>query len=105
MVLEARNATLLDYGTMTARTVPRVTIVQTLKGDVEASEKIEKTAGRDVVVWDGLSYVQGPDGKMVSKVPERTSSTPTPRNPSTPPARPSTATPSAARASSSNGPS
>ena len=71
MVLEARNATLLDYGTMTARTVPRVTIVQTLKGDVEASEKIEKTAGRDVVVWDGLSYVQGPDGKMVSKVPER----------------------------------
>jgi hypothetical protein len=38
---------------------------------VEASQKIEKTAGRDVVVWDGLSYVQGPDGKMVSKVPER----------------------------------
>ncbi|WP_329216254.1 DUF3068 domain-containing protein [Streptomyces sp. NBC_01485] len=71
MVLEAKNATLLDYGTMTARTVPKVTIVQTLKGDVAASEKIEKTAGRDVVVWDGLSYVQGPDGKMVSKVPER----------------------------------
>ncbi|WP_314222542.1 DUF3068 domain-containing protein [Streptomyces zaehneri] len=71
MVLEAENATLLDYGSMTARTVPKVTIVQTLKGDVEASEKIEKTAGRDVVVWDGLSYVQGPDGKMVSKVPER----------------------------------
>ncbi|TQJ48329.1 MULTISPECIES: DUF3068 domain-containing protein [Streptomyces] len=71
MVLEAKNATLLDYGSMTARTVPKVTIVQTLKGDVEASEKIEKTAGRDVVVWDGLSYVQGPDGKMVSKVPER----------------------------------
>ncbi|MEU1512674.1 DUF3068 domain-containing protein [Streptomyces sp. NPDC005811] len=71
MVLEAKNATLLDYGTMTARTVPKVTIVQTLKGDVAASEKIEKTAGRDVVVWDGLSYIQGPDGKMVSKVPER----------------------------------
>ncbi|MBK3638593.1 DUF3068 domain-containing protein [Streptomyces asoensis] len=71
MVLEAKNATLLDYATLTARTVPEVTIVQTLKGDVEASEKIEKTAGRDVVVWDGLSYVQGPDGKMVSKVPER----------------------------------
>ncbi|MGW2051142.1 DUF3068 domain-containing protein [Streptomyces sp. NPDC001858] len=71
MVLEAKNATLLDYGSMTARTVPKVTIVQTLKGNVEASEKIEKTAGRDVVVWDGLSYVQGPDGKMVSKVPER----------------------------------
>ncbi|MCT9084294.1 DUF3068 domain-containing protein [Streptomyces fulvoviolaceus] len=71
MVLEAKNATLLDYGTMKARTVPEVTIVQTLKGNVEASEKIEKTAGRDVVVWDGLSYVQGPDGKMVSKIPER----------------------------------
>ncbi|KUO13411.1 DUF3068 domain-containing protein [Streptomyces sp. DSM 15324] len=71
MVLEAKNATLLDYGTMTARTVPRVTIVQTLKGDVAASEKIERTAGRDVVVWDGLSYIQGPDGKMVSEVPER----------------------------------
>ncbi|MEH0469535.1 DUF3068 domain-containing protein [Streptomyces sp. B21-097] len=71
MVLQAKNATLLDYGTMTARTVPQVTIVQTLKGDVQASERIGKTAGRDVVVWDGLSYVQGPDGKMVSKVPER----------------------------------
>ncbi|MDR6978220.1 hypothetical protein J2X68_004945 [Streptomyces sp. 3330] len=71
MVLEAKNATLLDYGSMTARTVPEITIVQTLKGDVEASEKIERTAGRDVVVWDGLSYVQGPDGKMVSRVPER----------------------------------
>ncbi|WP_108999987.1 DUF3068 domain-containing protein [Streptomyces rishiriensis] len=71
MVLQAKNATLLDYGTMTARTVHQVTIVQTLKGDVQASENIEKTAGRDVVVWDGLSYVQGPDGKMVSKVPER----------------------------------
>jgi hypothetical protein len=71
MVLEAKNATLLDYGTMKAKKVPEVTVVQTLKGNVEASEKIEKTAGRDVVVWDGLSYVQGPDGKMVSKVPER----------------------------------
>ncbi|MGW0820515.1 DUF3068 domain-containing protein [Streptomyces sp. NPDC002845] len=71
MVLEAQDATLLDYGTMKARTVPKVTIVQTLKGNVEASEKIEKTAGRDVVVWDGLSYVQGPDGEMVSQIPER----------------------------------
>ncbi|MER6162217.1 DUF3068 domain-containing protein [Streptomyces sp. NPDC001868] len=71
MVLEAKDATLLDYGTMTARTVPKVTIVQTLKGDVEASEKIEKTTDRDVVVWDGLSYVQGPDGEMVSRIPER----------------------------------
>ena len=71
MVLEAKDATLLDYGTMKARKADKVTIVQTLKGNVEASEKIEKTAGRDVVVWDGLSYVRGPDGKMVSKIPER----------------------------------
>ncbi|WP_406329136.1 DUF3068 domain-containing protein [Streptomyces sp. NBC_00203] len=71
MVLEAKNATLIDYGTMKAKKVPKVTVVQTLKGNVEASEKIEKTAGRDVVVWDSLSYVQGPDGKMISKIPER----------------------------------
>ncbi|MFG2191046.1 DUF3068 domain-containing protein [Streptomyces sp. NPDC048639] len=71
MVLEAKDATLLDYGTMKPKTVPKVTIVQTLKGNVEASEKIERTAGRDVVVWDGLSYVVGPDGAMVSEIPER----------------------------------
>jgi hypothetical protein len=71
MVLVAKDATLLDYGTMTERKVPQVTIVQTLKGNVEASERIERAAGRDVVVWDGLSYVQGPDGEMVSKIPER----------------------------------
>ncbi|MFF7311143.1 porin PorA family protein [Streptomyces sp. NPDC008137] len=71
MVLEARDATLLDYGTMRAKKVPKVTIVQTLKGNVEASERIEESAGRDVVVWDGLSYVVGPDGEMVSKIPER----------------------------------
>ncbi len=71
MVLEAKDATLLDYDSLQAVKVPKVTIVQTLKGNVEASEKIERTAGRDVVVWDGLSYVQGPDGKMVSKIPER----------------------------------
>lgn len=71
MVLEAKGATLLDYGTMRARKVSKVTIVQTLKGNVEASKKVERTAGRDVVVWDGLSYVQGPDGKMVSEIPER----------------------------------
>jgi DUF3068 family protein len=71
MVLEAKDATLLDYGTMKARKVPKVTIVQTLKGNVEESEKIERTAGKDVVVWDGLSYVVGPDGKMVSRIPER----------------------------------
>ncbi|OIK25697.1 DUF3068 domain-containing protein [Streptomyces malaysiense] len=71
VVLEARNATLLDYGTMRAKKVPQVTIVQTLKGDVAAARKIEKTAHRPVVVWNALSYVQGPDGKMVSEVPER----------------------------------
>ncbi|MFE9839468.1 DUF3068 domain-containing protein [Streptomyces sp. NPDC005551] len=71
MVLEARNATLLDYGTMKAEKVSRVTVVQTLKGNVEASEAIERSAGRDVVVWDSLSYVEGPDGTMVSKLPER----------------------------------
>ncbi|NBM16809.1 DUF3068 domain-containing protein [Streptomyces sp. GC420] len=70
-VLEARPATLLDYGTMRARKVEKVTIVQTLKGNVEESEKIERSAGRDVVVWDGLAYVEGPDGKMVSLLPER----------------------------------
>ncbi|MFJ8935436.1 DUF3068 domain-containing protein [Streptomyces sp. NPDC102365] len=71
MVLEAKDATLLDYGSMTAKKVDKVTVVQTLKGNVEASESIERTANRDVVVWDGLSYVQGPDGKMVSRIPER----------------------------------
>ncbi|MEV7318606.1 DUF3068 domain-containing protein [Streptomyces sp. NPDC093970] len=71
MVLEAKDATLLDYGTMKAKKVPKVTIVQTLKGDVAAAKRIGSAAGRDVVVWDGLSYVQGPDGKMVSEIPER----------------------------------
>jgi hypothetical protein len=72
MVLEAKDATLIDYNDgMKEKKVSKVTIVQTLKGNVEASEKIEKTAGKDVVVWDGLSYVVGPDGKMVSKIPER----------------------------------
>ncbi|MFR0351943.1 DUF3068 domain-containing protein [Streptomyces sediminimaris] len=71
MVLQAKGATLLDYGTMKARKVSEVTIVQTLKGNVAAGRKIERTAGRDVVVWDGLSYVQGPDGRMVSEIPER----------------------------------
>ncbi|WP_406403313.1 DUF3068 domain-containing protein [Streptomyces sp. NBC_00879] len=71
MVLEAKPATLLDYGTLQAKQVAKVTIVQTLKGNVEESEKIERSAGRDVVVWDSLSYVVGPDGKMVSQIPER----------------------------------
>nr|WP_145491459.1 MULTISPECIES: DUF3068 domain-containing protein [Streptomyces] len=71
VVLEARNATLLDYGTLRAKKVPQVTIVQTLKGDVAAAERIGRTAHRPVVVWNALSYVQGPDGRMVSEVPER----------------------------------
>lgn len=71
VVLEASPATLLDYTTLKARKVEKVTIVQTLKGNVEESEKIERGAGRDVVVWDALSYIQGPDGKMVSEIPER----------------------------------
>lgn len=71
MVLEAKNATLVDYGTMKEKKVPKLSIVQTLKGNVEASNKVEESAGRDVVVWDGLTYVVGPDGKMVSQIPER----------------------------------
>ncbi|MEE1793316.1 DUF3068 domain-containing protein [Streptomyces sp. BE308] len=71
MVLEAKPATLLDYSTLKAKKVDKVTIVQTLKGNVEESEKIERSSGRDVVVWDALSYIQGPDGKMVSQIPER----------------------------------
>jgi hypothetical protein len=70
MVLEAKDATLMD-NSMQVKKVSKVTIVQTLKGNVEASEKIEKTLGRDVVVWDGLSYAQGPDGQMVAYIPER----------------------------------
>ncbi|AZK93571.1 MULTISPECIES: DUF3068 domain-containing protein [Streptomyces] len=70
-VLEARPATLLNYGTLQAERVEKITIVQTLKGNVEESERIERDAGRDVVVWDALTHIQGPDGKMVSQIPER----------------------------------
>ncbi|MFF0436593.1 DUF3068 domain-containing protein [Streptomyces sp. NPDC004327] len=70
-VLEAKPATLLNYSTLKAEKVDKITIIQTLKGNVEESKKIERDAGRDVVVWDSLSYVTGPDGKMVSKIPER----------------------------------
>ncbi|CAL9611199.1 hypothetical protein SUDANB105_05624 [Streptomyces sp. enrichment culture] len=38
---------------------------------MEPSEGVERTTDRDVVVRDGLSYVQGPDGEMVSRIPER----------------------------------
>ncbi|MFI9830587.1 DUF3068 domain-containing protein [Streptomyces sp. NPDC051913] len=70
MVLEAKDATLVDNA-LQEKKVSKITIVQTLKGNVEASEKIEKTLGRDVVVWDSLSYAQDPDGKMVAYIPER----------------------------------
>ncbi|MFF9197963.1 DUF3068 domain-containing protein [Streptomyces sp. NPDC014779] len=70
-VLEAKPATLLNYSTLKAEQVEKITIVQTLKGNVEESRRIERDAGRDVVVWDSLSYVMGPDGTMVSKIPER----------------------------------
>ncbi|MDV9193099.1 DUF3068 domain-containing protein [Streptomyces sp. SR27] len=70
-VLEAKPATLLNYSTLKSEQVDKITIVQTLKGNVEESRRIERDAGRDVVVWDALAYVMGPDGKMVSKVPER----------------------------------
>ncbi|MGV9310817.1 DUF3068 domain-containing protein [Streptomyces sp. NPDC003691] len=71
VVLEARPATLLDYGTLQAEKVERITIVQTLKGNVEESERIERGTDRSVVVWDALTHIQGPDGKMVSQIPER----------------------------------
>lgn len=72
MVLEAKDATLIDYTDgMKPKKVDKVTIVQTLKGNVEASKEIEASAGKDVVVWDTLSYIIGPDGKMVSQIPER----------------------------------
>ncbi|MGY1434967.1 DUF3068 domain-containing protein [Streptomyces reniochalinae] len=71
MVLEAKNATLLDYATMQSKKVPKVSIVQTLKGDVEAAGKVKDRTGRDVVVWDTLSYVADDKGKMVSGIPER----------------------------------
>ncbi|MFJ2937680.1 DUF3068 domain-containing protein [Streptomyces sp. NPDC087219] len=70
-VLEAQPATLLNYSTLKAEKVDKITIIQTLKGNVEESKRIERDAGRDVVVWDALAYIAGPDGKMVSKVPER----------------------------------
>ncbi|MFD6890819.1 DUF3068 domain-containing protein [Streptomyces sp. NPDC059957] len=71
MVLEAKDATLIDYATMQPKKVDKVTIVQTLKGNVEASREIEASAGKDVVVWDTLTHIMGPDGKMVSQIPER----------------------------------
>ncbi len=41
VVLEAKDATLLDFGAIQAKKVPKVAVVQTLKGNVEASDRIE----------------------------------------------------------------
>ncbi|MEU9252475.1 DUF3068 domain-containing protein [Streptomyces sp. NPDC048270] len=72
MVLEAKDATLLDYfNGMQPKKVDKVTIVQTLKGNVEASKEIEASAGKDVVVWDTLTHIMDPEGKTVSQIPER----------------------------------
>lgn len=71
MVLEAKDATLLDYATMKSKKVEKVSIVQTLKGNVKQAKKVKDSTGRDVVVWDTLSYVADPKGKMVSQIPER----------------------------------
>lgn len=71
MVLEAKNATLLDYATMRPKKVDKVSVVQTLKGNVPEAQKVKKRTGRDVVVWDTLSHVADPAGKLVSQIPER----------------------------------
>lgn len=72
VVLEAKNATLLvNYLSLKPEIVPKLSIVQTLKGNVEESKKVKADTGRDVVVWDALSFVAGPDGSMVSEIPER----------------------------------
>ncbi|MFI6940881.1 DUF3068 domain-containing protein [Streptomyces sp. NPDC050418] len=70
MVLEAKGASVMDMAEGGVKKTD-LSIVQTLRGNVEESEKIEESAGRDVVVWDGLSYAQDSDGKMVTMIPER----------------------------------
>ncbi len=71
VVLQAKNATLLDYTRMKDVIVPQVDIVQTLRGDVRAARQVKQQTGRDVVVWDALSYIADPHGAMVSEIPER----------------------------------
>ncbi|GAA0458518.1 DUF3068 domain-containing protein [Streptomyces stramineus] len=71
VVLEAKDATLLDYATLEPRKVSKVTLVQTLKGNVEQARKVGRETGRDVVVWDTLTHMSGPDGALVSRIPER----------------------------------
>ncbi|GHG71458.1 DUF3068 domain-containing protein [Streptomyces griseocarneus] len=71
VVLEAKDATLIDYATLEPRRVPKVTMVQTVKGNVEQARRVKAATGRDVVVWDTLTHAAGPDGAMVSRIPER----------------------------------
>ena len=70
VVLQAKDATLIDYGTLTGVPHQTVTIVQTIRGDAAAAAAEKKRSGRDVDVWDALSYVLGTDGKMISSIPE-----------------------------------
>ena len=70
VVLQAKDATLIDYGTLTGVPHRTVTIVETLKGDSAAAAAEKRRTGRDVVVWDALSYVLGTNGKMISSIPE-----------------------------------
>jgi hypothetical protein len=70
IVLEATDATLIDYGRMAGVPHQHVTIVETLKGDAAAAAAEKRRTGRDVVVWDALSYVLGNDGKRLSAIPE-----------------------------------
>ncbi|MCD9142239.1 DUF3068 domain-containing protein [Streptomyces albireticuli] len=71
VVMEAKDATLIDYATLKPRTVPKLTMIQTLKGNAEEAAKVRAATGRDVVVWDTLTFAAGPDGAMVSRIPER----------------------------------
>ncbi|MEY9843403.1 hypothetical protein ABH940_000464 [Streptacidiphilus sp. BW17] len=70
VVLQAKDATLIDYATLTSVPHQTVTIVQTLKGDAAAAQAEKKRTGRSVVVWDTLSYILGGDGKRLSAIPE-----------------------------------
>ncbi|RAG84461.1 DUF3068 domain-containing protein [Streptacidiphilus pinicola] len=70
VVLEAKDATLIDYSKMAGVPHQHVTIVETLKGDAGAAEAYQRRTGRSVVVWDALSYVLGNDGKRLSAIPE-----------------------------------
>ncbi|NGN70351.1 DUF3068 domain-containing protein [Streptomyces sp. A7024] len=70
-VLEAKNATLMDYATLKPRKVSKVTIIQTLKGNVEQAAQVKEETGKDVVVWDTLSHMIDEKGKMVGSIPER----------------------------------